>query len=122
MLPIPGTSKAAHLEENLTAAGLRLSAEEMERADLSQSPFRRRRIGWTPALPLWTDHQRLGRHRERDVGVLDGRFHPGAQLAGDIVALVPGRPPAVVRGHLVRACGRVPGGVATGLGVATAAG
>jgi aryl-alcohol dehydrogenase-like predicted oxidoreductase len=29
MLPIPGTSKVAHLEENAAAAGLRLSAEEM---------------------------------------------------------------------------------------------
>lgn len=28
MLPIPGTSKVAHLEENVAAAGLRLSAEE----------------------------------------------------------------------------------------------
>jgi aryl-alcohol dehydrogenase-like predicted oxidoreductase len=29
MLPIPGTSKVAHLEENVAAGGLRLSAEEM---------------------------------------------------------------------------------------------
>jgi aryl-alcohol dehydrogenase-like predicted oxidoreductase len=29
MLPIPGTSKAAHLEENLAAANLKLSAEDM---------------------------------------------------------------------------------------------
>jgi pyridoxine 4-dehydrogenase len=29
MLPIPGTSKVAHLEENIAAANLRLSAEEM---------------------------------------------------------------------------------------------
>jgi aryl-alcohol dehydrogenase-like predicted oxidoreductase len=29
MLPIPGTSKAAHLEENVAAAGLKLSAEDM---------------------------------------------------------------------------------------------
>jgi len=28
MLPIPGTSKVAHLEENIAAAGLRLSIEE----------------------------------------------------------------------------------------------
>jgi len=28
MLPIPGTSKVAHLEENVAAAGIRLSAEE----------------------------------------------------------------------------------------------
>ncbi len=32
MLPIPGTSKVAHLEENVAAAGIRLSEEEM--ADL----------------------------------------------------------------------------------------
>jgi aryl-alcohol dehydrogenase-like predicted oxidoreductase len=32
MLPIPGTSKVAHLEENVAAAGLKLSAEE--RAEL----------------------------------------------------------------------------------------
>jgi len=29
MLPIPGTSKVAHLEENVAAAGLHLSVEEM---------------------------------------------------------------------------------------------
>jgi pyridoxine 4-dehydrogenase len=29
LLPIPGTSKVAHLEENVAAAGLKLSAEEM---------------------------------------------------------------------------------------------
>ena len=29
MLPIPGTSKVAHLEENVAAGGLRLSAEEL---------------------------------------------------------------------------------------------
>ena len=28
MLPIPGTSKVAHLEENVAAAGLKLSKEE----------------------------------------------------------------------------------------------
>jgi aryl-alcohol dehydrogenase-like predicted oxidoreductase len=28
MLPIPGTSKVAHLEENVAAAGLKLSMEE----------------------------------------------------------------------------------------------
>jgi aryl-alcohol dehydrogenase-like predicted oxidoreductase len=28
LLPIPGTSKLAHLEENITAAGLKLSTEE----------------------------------------------------------------------------------------------
>ena len=30
MLPIPGTSKVAHLEENVAAAGLKLSAEEWD--------------------------------------------------------------------------------------------
>jgi aryl-alcohol dehydrogenase-like predicted oxidoreductase len=35
MLPIPGTSKVAHLEENIAAAGLELSAEE--RAELEKS-------------------------------------------------------------------------------------
>jgi len=29
MVPIPGTSKVAHLEENVAAAGLRLGAKEM---------------------------------------------------------------------------------------------
>jgi aryl-alcohol dehydrogenase-like predicted oxidoreductase len=29
MVPIPGTSKVAHLEENVAAAGLLLSAEEV---------------------------------------------------------------------------------------------
>jgi aryl-alcohol dehydrogenase-like predicted oxidoreductase len=29
LLPIPGTSKVAHLEENVAAAGVKLSAEEM---------------------------------------------------------------------------------------------
>jgi len=29
MLPIPGTSKVAHVEENISAAGLKLSAEEL---------------------------------------------------------------------------------------------
>jgi aryl-alcohol dehydrogenase-like predicted oxidoreductase len=29
MLPIPGTSKVAHLEENLGAAGLRLTDEQV---------------------------------------------------------------------------------------------
>ncbi len=33
MLPIPGTSRLAHLEQNVAAAGLRLSAEEMQRLD-----------------------------------------------------------------------------------------
>ncbi|MBW8090927.1 aldo/keto reductase [Streptomyces hygroscopicus subsp. hygroscopicus] len=30
MLPIPGTSKVAHLEDNMAAAGLRLSADEID--------------------------------------------------------------------------------------------
>jgi aryl-alcohol dehydrogenase-like predicted oxidoreductase len=29
MLPIPGTSKVAHLEENVAAAAVKLTAEEM---------------------------------------------------------------------------------------------
>jgi aryl-alcohol dehydrogenase-like predicted oxidoreductase len=29
VLPIPGTSRVAHLEENVAAAGIRLSADEM---------------------------------------------------------------------------------------------
>jgi pyridoxine 4-dehydrogenase len=29
MLPIPGTSRVAHLEENVAAAGLRLSEEQV---------------------------------------------------------------------------------------------
>jgi len=33
MLPIPGTSKVAHLEENVAAAGLKLSAEEWAEAE-----------------------------------------------------------------------------------------
>ncbi len=33
MLPIPGTSQVAHLEENLAAADLRLSADEMARLE-----------------------------------------------------------------------------------------
>jgi pyridoxine 4-dehydrogenase len=31
MLPIPGTSRVAHLEENTAAASVRLSDEEVER-------------------------------------------------------------------------------------------
>jgi aryl-alcohol dehydrogenase-like predicted oxidoreductase len=31
MLPIPGTSKVKHLEENTAAAGLELTDEEFER-------------------------------------------------------------------------------------------
>ncbi len=30
MLPIPGTSKLSHLEDNIAAANLRLSAEEID--------------------------------------------------------------------------------------------
>jgi len=30
MLPIPGTSSVAHLEENLKAAGISLSAQDMK--------------------------------------------------------------------------------------------
>ena len=37
MLPIPGTSKVAHLEENLAAAGLRLTAAERSRLDALES-------------------------------------------------------------------------------------
>ncbi len=33
MLPIPGTSKVAHLEENIAAAGLELSGDELGRLD-----------------------------------------------------------------------------------------
>lgn len=33
MLPIPGTSSLAHLEENVAAAGLRLTGDELERLD-----------------------------------------------------------------------------------------
>jgi aryl-alcohol dehydrogenase-like predicted oxidoreductase len=31
MLPIPGTSSVAHLEDNVGAAGLKLSAEDLGR-------------------------------------------------------------------------------------------
>jgi aryl-alcohol dehydrogenase-like predicted oxidoreductase len=34
MLPIPGTSKVKHLEENVAAANIRLSAEQMQRLEL----------------------------------------------------------------------------------------
>jgi aryl-alcohol dehydrogenase-like predicted oxidoreductase len=33
MLPIPGTSKVAHLEENIAAAELKLSAEDFAEID-----------------------------------------------------------------------------------------
>jgi aryl-alcohol dehydrogenase-like predicted oxidoreductase len=35
MLPIPGTSKVAHLEENVAAADLKLSAEEIAELELA---------------------------------------------------------------------------------------
>jgi len=34
MLPIPGTSKVSHLEENVAAAGLRLTGEDMRALDV----------------------------------------------------------------------------------------
>ena len=37
MLPIPGTSKVAHLEENVAAAGLKLSAEEWAELEAAAS-------------------------------------------------------------------------------------
>jgi aryl-alcohol dehydrogenase-like predicted oxidoreductase len=37
MLPIPGTSSVAHLEENVAAAGLTLSDEEFERLDAASA-------------------------------------------------------------------------------------
>jgi aryl-alcohol dehydrogenase-like predicted oxidoreductase len=33
MLPIPGTSKVAHLEENVAAAAIKLSGEDMTELD-----------------------------------------------------------------------------------------
>jgi aryl-alcohol dehydrogenase-like predicted oxidoreductase len=33
MLPIPGTSSVAHLEENVAAAGLKIDASEMQELD-----------------------------------------------------------------------------------------
>jgi aryl-alcohol dehydrogenase-like predicted oxidoreductase len=33
MLPIPGTSSIAHLEENVAAAGIRLAKEDVARLD-----------------------------------------------------------------------------------------
>jgi pyridoxine 4-dehydrogenase len=36
MLPIPGTSSAAHLEENVAAAGVKLTAEEMAEIEAAQ--------------------------------------------------------------------------------------
>jgi pyridoxine 4-dehydrogenase len=38
MLPIPGTSKVAHLEENVAAAGIKLSAEEKAKLDAIARP------------------------------------------------------------------------------------
>ena len=40
MLPIPGTSKAAHLEENVAAAELKLSAEELAELEESAGPLK----------------------------------------------------------------------------------
>jgi aryl-alcohol dehydrogenase-like predicted oxidoreductase len=37
LLPIPGTSKVAHLEENVAAAELRLSAEEWAEVEVAAS-------------------------------------------------------------------------------------
>jgi aryl-alcohol dehydrogenase-like predicted oxidoreductase len=37
MLPIPGTSKVAHLEENVAAAGLKLSAEDLKELEKAAS-------------------------------------------------------------------------------------
>ncbi len=37
MLPIPGTSSIEHLEDNVAAAGLRLSDEERHRIDADAS-------------------------------------------------------------------------------------
>jgi aryl-alcohol dehydrogenase-like predicted oxidoreductase len=39
MLPIPGTSQVAHLEENLAAASLKLSQQEMAEVDAAMSGF-----------------------------------------------------------------------------------
>jgi aryl-alcohol dehydrogenase-like predicted oxidoreductase len=33
MLPIPGTSRVDHLEENVAAAGLKISARELQELD-----------------------------------------------------------------------------------------
>jgi len=40
MLPIPGTSKAAHLEENVAAAELKLSPEELAELEKSAGPLK----------------------------------------------------------------------------------
>ena len=40
MLPIPGTSKAAHLEENVAAAELKLSPEELAELEESAGPLK----------------------------------------------------------------------------------
>jgi aryl-alcohol dehydrogenase-like predicted oxidoreductase len=37
MLPIPGTSSVAHLEENVAAAELTLSEEELARLDAAEA-------------------------------------------------------------------------------------
>jgi aryl-alcohol dehydrogenase-like predicted oxidoreductase len=36
MLPIPGTSKVAHLEENVAAAGIKLTPEQFSSLDRQQ--------------------------------------------------------------------------------------
>jgi pyridoxine 4-dehydrogenase len=44
MIPIPGTSSAAHLAENVAAADLTLSADQFDRLDALASPHRSRRL------------------------------------------------------------------------------
>ena len=54
MLPIPGTSSVAHLEENIAAAGIQLSdAEVADLADLAdyRLPGRVAGFGGRPAAP-----------------------------------------------------------------------
>jgi pyridoxine 4-dehydrogenase len=43
MLPIPGTSSVAHLEENLAAAALRLTGDEFQLLGLDMRQAERRR-------------------------------------------------------------------------------
>jgi aryl-alcohol dehydrogenase-like predicted oxidoreductase len=45
MLPIPGTSKVAHLVENVAAAGIRLSNDEFAALDAAGRRRRSRAIG-----------------------------------------------------------------------------
>jgi aryl-alcohol dehydrogenase-like predicted oxidoreductase len=40
MLPIPGTSKVAHLEENVAATGIKLSQEEWREVEIAASGAR----------------------------------------------------------------------------------